>query len=323
MAYIKDRATAANKTHNLGAQLTPENPLYKQWIFRYTFLELEKDLGKRGDITSETIVPAEMKYPYKIVSRSEGILCGVQEVKYFLCESDPAFKPRLGKIETEFLKNDGDVVINGGTIMVLNGAARNILKVERIVLNLLQRMSGVATLARKFVDAARAVSENVLITPTRKTLWGLLDKRACFVGGAGTHRLNLEDAILIKDTHLRLPGVTIESALKKAYKSAKTVGARFVEIEVENIDDGVLAAGIISSFKDKAVPFVIMLDNIAPQRIVEFIKRMKRDAFLIEASGGINSENVSDYAKTGVDIISAGALTMDAKSMDFSMEVKI
>jgi len=305
---------------NLGSLLTIENPTYKQWVFRYTFLELEKDLGEKGDITSNAVVPDEMKYPYKIISKSAGILAGIQEIKYFLCDSDPNFKPRLGDIDVKFLKNDGDIIVAGETIMILNARVRNILMAERTILNLLQRMSGVATMARKFVDAARNVSDHVLITPTRKTLWGLLDKRACAIGGAGTHRLNLEDAILIKDTHLGLPGITIENALKNAYKSAKSVGARFVEIEIENIEDGVLAADTINNFDDETTTFAIMLDNMTPSQIAEFIKRVKRDRFLIEASGGINFENLAEYAKTGVDIISSGMLTQNAEPLDFSME---
>ncbi|HBB02941.1 MAG: nicotinate-nucleotide pyrophosphorylase, nicotinate-nucleotide pyrophosphorylase (carboxylating) [Candidatus Peregrinibacteria bacterium GW2011_GWF2_38_29] len=318
MINKENRMELAKKTHNMGEVLTPENATYKQWIFRYTFLELEKDLGEKGDITSAAVVPAEMRYPYQIIAKSDGILAGVQEIKYFLCDSDPNFRPRIGEIEIEFLKNDGDLVMTGEAVMTLNGNAQDILKVERTVLNLLQRMSGIATLARRFIDKA----PDVLIVPTRKTLWGLLDKRACAIGGAGTHRLNLGDAILIKDTHLNLPGITVEGALNGAYAAAIKTRARFIEIEVENVEMGIKAVEAIKKIGDKEVRFVVMLDNMAPAKIKEFIDKYGNDGFLIEASGGINLENIEEYAKTGVDIISVGELTMGAKPMDFSMKVK-
>src|SRR3989339_2185879 len=133
MINKENRMELAKKTHNMGEVLTPENATYKQWIFRYTFLELEKDLGEKGDITSAAVVPAEMRYPYQIIAKSDGILAGVQEIKYFLCDSDPNFRPRIGEIEIEFLKNDGDLVMTGEAVMTLNGNAQDILKVERTV----------------------------------------------------------------------------------------------------------------------------------------------------------------------------------------------
>lgn len=320
-----NRSELANKTHNLGAALTPDNPIYKQWIFRYTFLELEKDLGEAGDITSEAVVE-DMKCEYEIISNSDCVLCGAQEIKYFLSESDSSFKPRLGNIQVEFMKKDGDSVSKGEKIAVLKGNAKDILKVERTVLNLINRMGAVATLTRKFSDAVKTALGNFLITPTRKTLWGLLDKRAVYVGGGGTHRLGLHDAILIKDTHLKLPNVNIESALQKAYDYAKKNNIRFVEIEVENVEDGLRAGEKISEINDKKIPFVIMLDNMKPEDVSKFIAEAKAkklyDYFLIEVSGGVNLKNVKDYAKAGPDIISVGALTKEAGMADFSMEAR-
>lgn len=318
-------------THNLGKELTPKNPIYKQWIFRYTFLELEKDLGERGDITSIALISPKAKCDAKIVAKSNGILCGVQEIKYFLKESPRDFRLRIGKINIEFLKKDGDIIHASDVIANLHGTARDILAAERVILNLLQRMSGVATFTRKFVDAAHKISRNILITPTRKTLWGLLDKQACYVAGGGTHRLGLDDAILIKDNHLALYGGNILQAIRKAFEFASAYKGsnkvRFIEIETDRLKDAMTAASVINKLAGSKTPFVIMLDNMKPVDVEAFVlgvtERGWRKAFLIEASGGINLENIADYAKTGVDIISVGAITHSAAIVDFSMEVEI
>ncbi|MBI5152484.1 carboxylating nicotinate-nucleotide diphosphorylase [Candidatus Peregrinibacteria bacterium] len=315
----------ANKTHNLGAQLTPKNPIYKQWIFRYTFLELEKDLGERGDITSQALIDLKAICKAEIIAKSNGILCGVNEIKYFLTQSPKEFKPRLNKINIEFLKKDGDIIHASDVIANLHGTARDILAVERVILNLLQRMSGVATITRKFVDVCHKISPNILITPTRKTLWGLLDKRAVFVAGGGTHRLGLDDAILIKDNHLALYGGNVLMAIRKAFEFASKNKTRFIEIETDRLKDAMTAALTIGKLKGSKTPFVIMLDNMKLVDVEAFVlgvtDRGLRKAFLIEASGGINLENIAEYAKTGVDIISVGAITHSAPIVDFSLQI--
>ena len=144
-------------THNQSARLNPKDPTYKQWIFRYTFLELEKDLGHAGDITSDALFVKPQEVTARIMSKNKGILAGIQEVEYFLVDSDSAFKPRLGKLEVNFLKDDGAVVAENETVMTMTGDVRDILKVERTLLNLLGRMSGVATLTRSFVERAGKV----------------------------------------------------------------------------------------------------------------------------------------------------------------------
>ncbi|MBU1992402.1 carboxylating nicotinate-nucleotide diphosphorylase, partial [Patescibacteria group bacterium] len=249
------------------------------------------------DITSETLVDPDRLATARVVSKSSGIFCGAMEARYFLSD----------KFIITDMRSDGELVGVEDSVLEFEGKARDVLAYERVLLNLIMRMSGVATAAKKFVDAAG----DTLVVPTRKTLWGLLDKRACSVGGGGTHRLNLSDAVLIKDNHLDLSGRDIDKALNKGFGDP-----RFIEIEVENTDE---AEAAFKAFeKIQGVPKVIMFDNMRPKEIAEFVKDHRGDV-LFEASGGITLDNVKDYAETCVDVISTSAITMDARSLNFSL----
>ena len=265
-------------THNQSARLNPKDPTYKQWIFRYTFLELEKDLGHAGDITSDALFVKPQEVTARIMSKNKGILAGIQEVEYFLVDSDSAFKPRLGKLEVNFLKDDGAVVAENETVMTMTGDVRDILKVERTLLNLLGRMSGVATLTRSFVERAG----KVLVTPTRKTLWGWLDKRACVVGGGGTHRLALDDAILVKDNHRAAFAGNLELLLLELLQRAADIKPRFIEIEVESAKEALVAAETYKEWQkkneaSKKIPFCIMFDNVPSGEIREAITMLRKN----------------------------------------------
>jgi len=200
----------------------------------------------------------------------------------------------------------------------------DILAVERVVLNLIARMSGVSTYTKKIVN----ISDGVLIAPTRKTLWGLLDKKAVLIGGGGTHRLNLSDAVLVKDNHLSILGGSVSKALKNISDKKLPDSVRFVEIEVENIEDSVKAAEAFYTLTGNGginAPSVIMFDNMSCSDISKAISIIREkghyDTVLFEASGGINNENLRDYVKTGVDIISMGCLTSSSISMKLKMEI--
>lgn len=321
-----DRLLLAQKTHNLSGQLHPSDPVYKQWIFRYTFLELDKDLGTIGDITTDTLFSNEYPAMAEIVSHSEGIIAGLQEAQYFLVGSDPAFKPRISSLQAEFFKKDGEVIHAGDILVRIRGDVRDILKVERILLNLMQRMSGIATLTSSYTDLLRRLQAPILLTPTRKTLWGLLDKRAVVVGGGGTHRLNLSDAALIKDNHLALLQGNIAYALKMCAHNP----GRFLEIEVENKDMAMEAAKAFARLHVPGgldTPGVIMFDNMKPSVIRETVSAIRAngwitDLLLFEASGGIRLDTLEYYAKSGVDILSVGEITHSAASLDFSLEIR-
>ncbi|MBI4994204.1 carboxylating.nicotinate-nucleotide diphosphorylase [Candidatus Peregrinibacteria bacterium] len=240
--------------HDQSKFLNLSNPLYIQSVIQYTELEIKKDLGKFGDITTKAFFKKSFNARAKIFAKQKGVLAGADEIKYFL---------KKKKIEVVFLKRDGDFVKNGDVICAIHADIRDILKIERIILNLLGRLSGVASLTHRIVEKVKRINKKVLITPTRKTLWGLLDKRACAIGGGGTHRLGLYDAILIKDNHLDAVGRDISSAIRRffPYKGA----AKFIEIEVESEAETIVAAKEFKRLKDLKLCFLpcfIMFDKI-------------------------------------------------------------
>lgn len=322
-----DRRLLAEKTHNVATRLHPSDPLYKQWIFRYTFLELEKDIGEHGDITTETLFPDYVEIDSFVVSNSSGVLAGIQEANYFLVGSDPAFKPRIGKLSADFLKKDGDIIAPGDVILRLKGNVQDVLKVERILLNLLQRMSGIATITERYTDLLKRLGSSALLVPTRKTVWGLLDKRAVVIGGGGTHRLDLSDAVMIKDNH----SVILNHDIPYMIKTCANNPGRFLEIEVESKERALEAAKTFKKLHVPGgldVPGVIMFDNMKASSIRESIAAIREAGYesemlLYEASGGIKLDNIEHYAKADVDIISVGEITHSAVSLDFSMDIKV
>ncbi|MFA6917328.1 MAG: carboxylating nicotinate-nucleotide diphosphorylase [Candidatus Gracilibacteria bacterium] len=320
-----NRQALAQLTHKAAGFLSLENNVYKQWVFRYTFLELEKDLGAKGDVTTEAVFPEKREVKAKIIAKEDGVLAGVEEIKYFLVDADENFRPRVsGKFSLDLKKKDGDVLQNGDVIMEISAEVHDLFAVERVVLNLLMRMSGVATKTRRIVD--KVEKYGTLIVPTRKTLWGLLDKKGVVVGGGGTHRLNLCDAVLIKDTHLDLMGRDVYRTLKNL--SENKPDCRFIEVETENPKEAVSAAKFLSvdlsTYKLNTIG-AVMFDNTKPEDIKTAMDQIKKDGLyeklLFEASGGINEENVVSYAETGVDIISMGELTNGVKSLDMSLKI--
>ena len=209
----------------------------------------------------------------------------------------------------------------------MEGNEKNILKLERSVLDILSRMSGIATLT---YDLIKKVKGRVAIAPTRKTLWRYLDKKAVYIGGGLTHRLALWESILIKDNHINAlrkekTGNAIETALDRAWKSRKD--GIFVEIEVFNEKQAIAAAKKFRELKAKSnnVPCLIMMDGIKPGLVRKTVKKLKMKKLfshvLIEASGGINPGNIREYAKTGVDVLSLGYLTSSSKSLDIKLKV--
>ena len=320
-----DRDSLRQFTHNAENFLSVSNSTYKQWVFRYTFLELEKDLGTKGDITTNVVFSEKKNVKGKIITNVDGIVAGIEEVKYFLVDAPSNFRPSIkGEFELSLKVKDGDEIKAGDTIMEISADVHDLLMIERIVLNLLMRMSGVATFTRKIVDMVK--DYDVLVVPTRKTLWGLLDKKAVVLGGAGTHRLNLGDAVLVKDNHLDLLGRDLDEVLKRISKSKIT--CRFVEIEVDTGEEALqVAEKFVAALDNNEINCAgaILLDNMSPREITEVLKKIKanglHDQLLFEASGGINEDNVVNYAKTGVDLISMGCLTMKTEVLDLSLDI--
>jgi len=322
-----NRKALAEFTHKASQMLTIENLNYKQWVFRYTFLELEKDLGTNGDITSEIVCNGTNKrITAQILAKEEGVLAGREEIEYFLVKADANFRPSIkGEFEVKFNFEDGQKFQEEDVIVTISGLDKDLLAVERTVLNLLMHMSGIATYAEKLVKMA---GDSVLLCPTRKTTWGLLDKKAVLLGGGGTHRINLGDAILVKDNHLAVINGDFDQLLEKISASNKT--ARFCEIEVETKEQALeLTEKLGKCVKNGQIihPVAILLDNMNPNSVNEIVHEVKKteyyDHILYEASGGINEKNLQEYAKTGVDIISMGCLTNGVGNIDMSMNISI
>ncbi len=319
-----DRKPLREFTHKADTFLNVNNNNYKQWIFRYTFLELEKDLGLKGDITTDSVFPDKKEVRGQLIAKADGIFAGEEEIRYFLVDADAKFRPSIkGQFKLDFKAGDGDSFKKGDVLMEIEADVHDLLAVERVVVNFIMRMSSIATLTRRIVD--KVADHDVLITPTRKTLWGLLDKRACIIGGGGSHRLNLSDAILVKDNHIDLVDRDFGLLLQRITESK--VDSRFVEVEVRNIDDVLACAKAFYGFLGEKLRTVgvLLIDNMSAEDVGMAMKKIKEAGFyddlLFEASGGINEKTVLDYAKTGVDIISMGCLTYGVPGVDMSLKI--
>ncbi|EDY35477.1 nicotinate-nucleotide pyrophosphorylase [Aciduliprofundum boonei T469] len=253
-----------------------------------------------GDLTSSLIIPQDLNAIANVIAKEECILAGID----YLGSKLKKFGLRVKKYA-----DDGEKVERGKVVMEIEGNAAKILSVERTLLNILGRMSGIATLTREMVDKARKVNSKVRIAATRKTLWGYLDKLAVEIGGGDPHRWNLADMVLIKDNHIALVG--LEEAIKKAKRASFT---KKIEVEVENEKDAIKAAELDVD--------IIMLDNLSPEEVSKIAKKLRRYKLLIEVSGGITPDTMEDYAKCDVDIISMGFITHSAKHINFSLEIK-
>lgn len=273
------------------------------------FLQLDKqiqdwlaeDIGS-GDITTLALVPAAAKTNAIIHAKDSGILAGIDVARrvFELLDKDIQFDAKLA---------DGAALTNGSIIAEIKGNAQAILTGERLALNLLQHLSGVATSTHKL--AAIAAPFGAKLVDTRKTTPGmrLLDKYAVKAGGGANHRLGLYDAMLIKDNHIQVAG-GITEALNRAHDYASHMTK--IEIEVESL------AGVTEALAGKAD--VIMLDNMSIADMTEAVKIINKQA-VVEASGGISEATLADVAKTGVDVISVGALTHSVKALDISMDI--
>jgi nicotinate-nucleotide pyrophosphorylase (carboxylating) len=265
---------------------------------------LEEDVGT-GDLTSESILPADREAKAEIVCKSDkpAIVCGLEEAAtlFDICGC-----------KCKVLEKDGTRVKKGSCVLIITGNARNILKAERVSLNLIMRMSGIASETRRLVDSAK----NIQVLATRKTAPGLryFDKKAVVVGGGGTHRMRLDEMVLIKDNHVTLAGSPAE-CIRLAKKNVGTTVK--IECEVKSTKEAIEA---ILAGAD-----IIMLDNFTPNcaaTAIEQITKMRlRKKAKIEISGGINSKNILQYAKAKPDFISLGYITHSARAIDFSLEV--
>jgi len=255
-----------------------------------------------GDITS--VLLPKKKIKAKIISKQEGVLAGVKFAGDIF---------RLKGCNVKIIKKDGAKLKSNQIILQISGNAGTVLSCERTALNLLSRMSGIATQTNFLVSKIRKINKKTKLYSTRKTAPGLrfFDKEAIMIGGGHKHRMSLNDMVMIKDNHLLVTN-SMEGIIKSARKRHK-----HVEVEVENQRDAILATSSGAT--------IVMLDNFSPVQIKKTItalqKKKLRNKVKLEASGGINSKNITAYAKTGVDMISVGSITNSVKGLDLSLEV--
>jgi nicotinate-nucleotide pyrophosphorylase (carboxylating) len=256
------------------------------------------------DLTTNALIDPDIIIKAKIITREEGILSGVDLASSIFQEFS---------IKSTIRKFDGENVGADDVVMDIEGNARTILTVERTVLNIIMRMSGIATITNNLI---KKVNYRVIVAGTRKTTPGLqfFEKEAIRMGGGDTHRFRLDDCVLIKDNHISIVG-SVKTAIEKAKKYVSFT--KKIEVEVESTKDALEAA--ISGAD------IVMLDNMNPNEVKNVVTALEnknlRDKILIEVSGGINPDNILDYANTGVDIVSTGYITHSVKSLDMSLEI--
>lgn len=259
---------------------------------------LEEDIGE-GDVTTLALVDDETECEATLQLKEPGVVCGLEVAAGVFSELGARLEP---------LVEDGTFV-EAGSIATVTGPARGVLTGERVALNVVGRLSGIATLARRYADAVDGTGAEIL--DTRKTTPGLraLEKYAVACGGGRNHRRRLDDGVLIKDNHLRVAG-----GIREAVARVRAAGTALpIEVEVETIEG---AREAIDAGAD-----AILLDNMAPAELREAVALVRGRATL-EASGGVSLETVRQIAETGVDVISVGALTHSAQSLDVSLEVR-
>ena len=266
---------------------------------------LADDIGL-GDVTVSAVVPANLMVNAEVIAKEAGIIAGIEEAT-LLAEC-------LG-LTVKATVADGDWVKNKQVLMLVSGNAQTILTVERTLLNLLSRMSGIATKTRSLTERLEGANVKAKIAATRKSAPGLLyfDKKAVALGGGDTHRLHLDDMVMIKDNHLSIVG-SVDEAVKRAKAHASFT--KKIEVEVTSTKDAVIAA--------KAGADIVMLDNFSPKQAKDASQTLRKAGFsnvLLEISGGITSENLLEYAAAQVDIISLGELTHTVKALDISLEI--
>ena len=266
---------------------------------------LREDIG-RGDITTQSTVSPDVRGMGKFLAKENLVICGLEVAEAVFAHLDP----ETGEIETNY--NDGDAVESGTVFATLKGYADVLLTGERVALNLIQRMSGVATLTRAYVKAIEGT--NATIIDTRKTTPGLrmLEKYAVTIGGGKNHRYGLDDGVLIKDNHIALAG-----GITKAIVAAKRKIGHLHKIEVEISNWAQLREAI------EAGADIVMLDNQTPDEAAKLVEmaRSLNPNVLLEASGGMDLDRVRLFAEAGVDLISVGRLTHSAKAVDISFKI--
>lgn len=303
-----------------GGSLTLGNAEYRNAVRPLLDSLLESDTAPR-DITVAALHLPRRQANADIVAREPGIAAGLEELAFLL---------RTTQLEVFLLVKDGSPFNAGEILARMEGDESRLLSSERVGLNLLQRMCGIATVSRRLQDRVARRNPDSRLVGTRKTPCGLLDKRAVHLGGAGTHRLGLGDAILVKNNHLAVLAPSEERAvpivIERAWEFRRE--SAFIEVEVRSAPAAIAAATKFRSLReqdDKTYPCLLLLDNMAAQEIARIIETLRAkslyDDVLIEASGRVTESNIEEYAAAGADAISVGALTHSVRALDLAQKI--
>lgn len=295
------RKSKAKLHYDQSALLHLDNQKYRKQVSRYIVDTIKDDASK--DVTTKKFLARRQKASARLIAKEAGTLAGMEEFMW-IC--------RKFAIRVEKSKPDGSKLQNSTVIATISGNARTLFAVERTLLNMLQRMSGIATATAMHKGQ---VATYPLIAATRKTAWGLLDKKAVALGGGYTHRLSLADAVMVKDNHLAILDQFDDIRLLHFKRKL------FKEIEVDTPEQ-------LKQIVRMQLPFdAILFDNFTPEQLKRALRWLEknrlRNKYICEASGGITSDNIKQYAKTGVDVISLGSLTHSVHSLDISLELSL
>ncbi len=270
---------------------------------------LEEDIGD-GDHSTLSSIPADARGKAVLKIKQEGILAGMQVAEHIFRYKEPA-------VVFNTFKKDGDSMQVGEIAFEVEAHVHTILQCERLVLNCMQRMSGIATLTKKYTDKLKDYKTNLLDTRKTTPNFRLLEKEAVRIGGGRNHRFGLYDMIMLKDNHIDYAG-GLEQAIERAHEYVVSFKPGLkIEVETRSMND---VKKVIEIGKKKV--FRIMLDNFSPQQVEEAV-RLINGQFETEASGGINLDNIEEYAKTGVDYVSVGGLIHQARSLDLSLKAVV
>jgi len=319
----EERQRRIEKALFRGGNLTLDNPAYRCVLRALLGALLAPDLAPR-DLTVAALGIKSRAAVAHVLAREPGVAAGLEEYAYLLEQHG---------VKVTLKKEDGDVFQTGDVLLRAEGGENKLLSLERVGLNLLQRMCGIATATQRLQERARRQCPATRIVGTRKTPWGLLDKRAIHLGGGGTHRLGLGDAIVVKNNHLALLARSEQQAaplaVEKAWRSRRR--AAFIEVEVRSQESALATAHAFKRWRAEApsatreYPCLVMLDNMMPDDVRQIIVAMRREKVwegtLVEASGGISESNMELYAAAEVDAISLGALTHSVRALDLSQRI--
>ncbi len=282
---------------------------FDEQLFKLITQALTEDIGD-GDHSTLSCIPADAKGRAVLKIKQKGILAGVEVADKIFRFVEPASNISINK-------KDGQLMEPGEIAFEVQAHVHTILKCERLVLNCMQRMSGIATLTKTYVDKLKGYKTQLLDTRKTTPNFRLLEKEAVRIGGGVNHRFGLFDMIMLKDNHIDYAG-GLQAGIEKAHQYVESIKPNLkIEVETRSIEE---VKKVISIGKEKV--FRIMLDNFNPSQVAEAVKLINGE-FETEASGGINLDNIQDYAATGVDYVSVGALIHQAASLDLSLKAVV